>query len=153
AYEEMGAGNGYKEFLLKSIKDGQIDGRQVTREDLMELEGRRVDRIGEKHLTRIDLIHQVQDQEGSYEEIYGRYMAQVEQDDPGLWKTIKNTIGKESRFERTMNKKDSGADELIAYEKMRAEEVGLKHADRLRVLLGLSDGAEDFMDMGLLGIP
>ena len=153
AYEEMGAGNGYKEFLLKSIKDGQIDGRQVTREDLMELEGRRVDRIGEKHLTRIDLIHQVQDQEGSYEEIYGRYMAQVEQDDPGLWKTIKNTIGKESRFERTMNKKDSGADELIAYEKMRAEEVGLKHADRLRVLLGLSDGAEDFMDAGLLQDP
>lgn len=153
AYEEMGAGNGYKEFLLKAIKTGQIDGRQLTREDLMELENRRVERIGKKHLDRIDLIHQAQDQGEGYEEIYGRYKAQVEQEDPGLWRTVKNTLGKRSRFERTMNKEDAGADELIVYENMRAEEVGRKHADRLRTLLGLSEGAENFMDAGLLQDP
>lgn len=140
-YAALGAGRGYRGYLVDSLKTGRIGEKDISIEMVLEVEDRRVKRFGEKHIERLDMINQMSDEGKGYDEIFDQYQATV----TSQGGQIKKVLHRKSRYERQMNKQEINADQLISYERFRAEEAGRKHAARLRSLLDLPEDSDTFM--------
>lgn len=145
-YQKLGAGNGYREYLIKELGTGVIGGREIPIADVLRAEDKRIDRLGEKHMARLSVIHRMEDEGSSYAQILDAYKAQADEQNPAVLRLVKSKTG----FEKTMKKQEINSDDLIAYERLRAEEAGKKHAMRLRALLGLPETSDAFMSAELI---
>lgn len=148
-YQKLGAGSGYREYLIKELETGAINGREITIEDVLRVEDKRIARFGQKHLERLGMIHQMEDEGKSYGEIFESYKQKAEEEKS----FVKRMAKTKTRYEKTMKGQKIDSDALIAYERIRAEEMGKKHAMRLRTLLGLSETSDAFMTADLLTDP
>ena len=165
AYEESGGGEGYAEQIKKELATGFVGGRMISTEEVVEYENRQIRLAGTLQEDVIKLFAGMSDDQmigdGELLQKYKERSIANEAKQKGfgaIGGSVKNAIASrgidiDTQYEKSLKKVELTPQELLSYEIMRKEELGRKHMERIRSLLGAEAVTDEQIEKNQLPQP